>query len=113
MVRAAPAGTVVSGRVDLVVPADGDPRRMGILTVVKRVPDSRATIKVEPDGSDIETAGVSFQMSASLQVMCLHVAELLVDRRWSSGLSGSGTVARCERSTVRTGLSLPTDRSVV
>ena len=35
---------------------------------------------------------VLFQISAYLQVMWLQVAELLVDRRWSSGLSGSGTV---------------------
>ena len=28
---------------------------------------------------------VLFQISAYLQVMCLQVAELLVDRRWSSG----------------------------
>lgn len=35
---------------------------------------------------------VLFQISASLQVMCLQVAELLVDRRWSSELSGSSTV---------------------
>ena len=35
---------------------------------------------------------VLFQISAYLQAMWLQVAELLVDRRWSSGLSGSGTV---------------------
>ena len=35
---------------------------------------------------------VLFQISAYVQVMCLQVAESLVDRRWSSGLSGSGTV---------------------
>ena len=33
---------------------------MRILTVVKRVPDSRETIKVKPDGSSIETAGLKF-----------------------------------------------------
>ncbi len=35
---------------------------------------------------------VLFQISAHLQVMCLQVTESLVDRRWSSGLRGSGTV---------------------
>ncbi|MEE9128901.1 MAG: hypothetical protein V3T84_02705 [Phycisphaerales bacterium] len=38
-----------------------------------------------------------FQISAYLRGMCLQIAELLVDRRWSSGLSGSGTIARRER----------------
>lgn len=31
---------------------------MRILTIVKQVPDSSATIKIKPDGSDIETGGV-------------------------------------------------------
>ena len=33
---------------------------MRIVTVVKRVPDSRATIKVKPDGTGIDTAGLRF-----------------------------------------------------
>ena len=33
---------------------------MRIVTVVKRVPDSRATIKVKPDGAGIDTAGLRF-----------------------------------------------------
>jgi len=31
-----------------------------ILTLVKQVPDSNATIKIKPDGSDIDSAGVKF-----------------------------------------------------
>lgn len=33
---------------------------MRILTVVKQVPDSNATIKIKPDGSDIETTGLKY-----------------------------------------------------
>ena len=33
---------------------------MRIVTIVKRVPDSRATIKVKPDGAGIDTAGLRF-----------------------------------------------------
>lgn len=33
---------------------------MRIVTIVKRVPDSRATIKVKPDGAGIDTAGLKF-----------------------------------------------------
>ena len=62
------------------------PRTSGRLAVVERIDKTIRNLL------DTITAGVLFQKRAYLQVTCLHVIESLVDRRWSSGLSGSGTV---------------------
>lgn len=74
------------------VTAHSEQRDLGSPFDTTTLPSSEVATDTSATGKGHYVVGVLFQISAYMPVMCLHVAESLVDRRWSSGLSGSGTV---------------------
>src|SRR5215475_14699508 len=92
---------------------DGEGCDMKILALVKYVPESTAQIKVKPDGSGIETAGVKYVMNP----FCEFAVEEALRTKEKSGAAGAqvtaltlGPAASVE--VVRTALAMGADHAI-